>query len=552
MRHSYSYSRWLAVLLLPSIGILAQPTISLPALSSAVARAPGMPGSGIAQGSIFSIYGSALGPATWIEANQFPLQTMLGGTSVTVTVGGTQVSAIILGTDSNQVNAILPSITPVGSGTFTVTYSGQTSSPASIQVVSNAFGMYTFNQQGSGQAIATDANYQLNTIVHVFHPNDYVVLWGTGLGPINGNDAAAPPVGSLPTQVTVYVGNTSANVSYQGRSGCCSGLDQIIFQVPAGVAGCYVPVAVETGGITGNIGNFATIAVAESGGTCSDSVMGQDLVNQLAAGQNVSFGYIRLYDKSSNSQPGFSSIAGVYDFGTTTFSQYTPATAGLAEYGVSTGYCAAVDCSYGCSSVMMDGTSDMADESPAQLDAGTLTVHFAPVTTLTQQSPPGGYYGSVLSTNGRYLWASETYPVTGTGGAAVGPFSVNAVTSSKIAATLAFTGITPQQTVPLGSDLALQWTGGDPALQGSNVTIVATSYSGDLTQAGLVMCTAPVSKQAFTIPKRLLAALPVSGKAGYGQLSIGQYNTPTSFTAAGLTRGIITDIFSNITWVDFK
>jgi hypothetical protein len=66
------------------------------------------------------------------------------------------------------------------------------------------------------------------------------------------------------------------------------------------------------------------------------------------------------------------------------------------------------------------------------------------------------------------------------------------------------------------------------------------------------MCTAPLSKQTFTIPKRLLVALPVSGKAGYGQLSIGQYNTPTSFTATGLTRGIITDIFSNITWVDFK
>jgi hypothetical protein len=114
----------------------------------------------------------------------------------------------------------------------------------------------------------------------------------------------------------------------------------------------------------------------------------------------------------------------------------------------------------------MKSTSDMSDASPAQLDAGALSVNSSPPVTLTQMSLSGGFYDSFLSMNGRYLWANETYPVAGTGGAAVGPFSVNDVTSSKIAATLAFTGITPQQTVPLGSDLALQWTGGDPALQG--------------------------------------------------------------------------------------
>ena len=552
MRHKLFTLVGRLAIALPGIGILAQPTISVQALSSAVARAPGMPGSGIAQGSIFSIYGSGLGPTTWIEANQFPLPTTLGGTSVTVTVQGTSVPAIVLGADSAQVNALLPSSAPIGNGTFTVTYNKQTSAPAPIQVVGSAFGIYTFNEQGTGQAIATDANYQVNTIIHVFHPNDYVVLWGTGLGAISGNDAAPPPVGNLPTQVTVYVGNIAANVSYQGRSGCCSGLDQINFQVPAGVTGCYVPVAVETGGITGNIGNFATIAVAENGDTCTDSIMGPDLVNQLAAGKNVSFGYVRLYDKSLYIQPGVSSIGGTYDFGAATFSQYTPATAGLAQYGVSAGYCAAMDCSYGCGPVMMY-TLEPSDTSPAQLDAGALTVGFAAPTALTQVSPPDGFYFSVLSIGGRYLWPSESYPVAGSGGAAVGPFSVTDVSSSKTAATLAFTGITPQQSIPLASDLALQWTGGDPALQNGTVTILATSLSQDGSQNGLILCTAPAATQSFTIPKRVLAALPASGSAtGYGQLSIGQYNTPTSFTATGLTRGIITDIFNSAIWVNFQ
>jgi uncharacterized protein (TIGR03437 family) len=507
----------------------------------------------VAQGSIFSIYGSGLGPAAWIEANQFPLPTSLGGTSVMVTVQGTSVPGIILGADSTQVNALLPSNTPIGSGTFTVTYNNQTSAPAAINVVASAFGIYTFNEQGFGQAIATDANYNVNTIIHVFHPNDYVVLWGTGLGAISGSDATAPPVGNLPTQVTVYVGNTTASVSYQGRSGCCSGLDQIIFQVPAGVTGCYVPVSVETGGVSGNIGNFATIAVADSGDTCTDSVMGTDLVNQLAAGQNVSFGYIRLFDRTLAIENNSAVQTAAADYAFASFSQYTPATAGLAQYGVSNGYCAAVDCTYACGNVM-GHTADLGDASPAQLDAGNLTSQFAPVTALTQYSPPGGFYSSFFA-GYRYLWASENYPVTGSGGAAIGPFSVFDVTRSNIDVTLGFTNINVLQTLPRGSDLVLQWTGGDSALQNGNVTIAAWSYSqvdGQVGNKGYLLCTAPLSAKTFTIPKRVLAALPVTGTNSYGMISIGQYNTPTSFTATGLSRGIITDIFNNGIWVNFQ
>ena len=138
------------------------------------------------------------------------------------------------------------------------------------------------------------------------------------------------------------------------------------------------------------------------------------------------------------------------------------------------------------------------------------------------------------------------------GGAAVGPFSVTDVTRSNIDVTLGFTGIGVLQTLPLGSDLVLQWTGGDSALQNGNVTITAWSYSqvdGHVCNAGYLLCTALLSAQTFTIPQRVLEALPVTGAVSYGMISIGQYNTPTSFTATGLTRGIITDIFNNATWV---
>jgi uncharacterized protein (TIGR03437 family) len=162
--------RLLAVSLLSAAIALAQPVIGGSAVSSASYRTPGMPGSGVAQGSIFIIFGTGLGPTALVEATTFPLQTTLGGTSVSVTVGGAQQDAILLYTYSYAVAAILPSTTPVGSGTFTVTYNGQISAPAPIQVVASAFGIYTLNEQGSGQAIATDTNYNVNTIIHTFHP----------------------------------------------------------------------------------------------------------------------------------------------------------------------------------------------------------------------------------------------------------------------------------------------------------------------------------------------------------------------------------------------
>jgi uncharacterized protein (TIGR03437 family) len=553
------FARLLAVSLFCTVAALAQPVINV-AFSTAVARGPGLPGSGIAQGSIFGIYGTGLGPNAGVAAAGFPLPTTLGGasgTSVAVTVGGTQVSAIMLYAGANQINAILSSTTPVGTGTLTVTYNGQVSAPAAIQVVASTFGIYTFSEQGNGQAIATDLSYNVNTIIHTFHPGDYATLWGTGLGAINASDAEPAPFGNVGS-VTVYVGNAAASkVTYYGRSPNFAGLDQIDFQIPQGVTGCYVPVAVQTGGVPGNIGNFTTIAVSDSGSTCSDSVMGQDLVNDLAAGQTVDFGYIRLESWVAQYISG-SAGTGSSDYGFATFSEYTPSSAGLAEYGVSSGYCEAVDCSVYCGTVL-GYTTNLADDSPAQLDAGAaLSVENSPVVSMTQLQTGAGIYYGYLSNAGRYLFSDFTYPVAGNGGTAVGGFTATDITGG---ATAFLTGINNAQTVPLSADLSLQWTGGDPTLQNGQITIYAQSLNqtGPNSQFAFVQCTAPLSAGKFTIPGWVLAALPPSGTGGTvpftypeGWIQVGQYNKPATFSAPGLTKGIITDIFYNGKGVYFK
>src|ERR1700684_3974536 len=84
---------------------------------------PTLPNSGIAQGAIFTLTGTGLGPATIQGASTYPLPSTQGlaGTTIQVTVGGVTENCILLYTVSSQVAAILPSATPVGSGMLTVT-----------------------------------------------------------------------------------------------------------------------------------------------------------------------------------------------------------------------------------------------------------------------------------------------------------------------------------------------------------------------------------------------------------------------------------------------
>jgi uncharacterized protein (TIGR03437 family) len=100
---------------------------------------PGLPNYGIAQGSIFDIFGTGL--ATTAAAQGVPLQKTLAGVSISVTVNGVTTQAIPYFVTPLEISAILPSATPVGTGTITVTVGSQTSAPAPIVVVETAFGI---------------------------------------------------------------------------------------------------------------------------------------------------------------------------------------------------------------------------------------------------------------------------------------------------------------------------------------------------------------------------------------------------------------------------
>ncbi len=256
----------------------------------------GLPGHGIAQGAMFVLTGRNMGPDPLVFPGTLPLPTLMSGTSIEVTVGGVTVDAFMVYTWTNQLAAVLPSGTPVGQGTLTVIYNGEASAPFPILVVSSAFGIFTRNQSGYGPAIVQNwyspADIRLNSLIDSAVEDQYEILWGSGLGAIAGDDSNRPPVGDLDVDVQVLVDGIPAALNYKGRSAEFPGIDQIQFQVPAGVVGCYVPVAIV---VNGTVSNFGTMSINTAGGACSDSVSftAADL-GPAAQGANTRMGAIVL------------------------------------------------------------------------------------------------------------------------------------------------------------------------------------------------------------------------------------------------------------------
>lgn len=203
--------------------------------------------------------------------SRFPLDTTLAGVSVRlVHQSGQTLAAIPLFVSEAQINAVLPSATPVGLVTVSVTFNGRTSNLEAIKVVRSSFGVFTRNSiLAAAQNFVTPSSLPLNGPDTPAAPGQTVVLWGTGLGPVPGSDADLPTPANRSDPIETTLGGRPVQVDYQGRSGCCAGVDQINFRIPADApTGCAVPLLVKLQG--GVFSNLLTISVSSDGGPCSD------------------------------------------------------------------------------------------------------------------------------------------------------------------------------------------------------------------------------------------------------------------------------------------
>jgi uncharacterized protein (TIGR03437 family) len=517
---------------------------------------PGISGSEIARGSMFSIFGSNMGPVTLSQVSSFPLSTTLAGVSIKVTQGNISVDAFPVVVTASQINAIMPSNAPLGRVSIRVTYNGGTGNPTSAIVAASGFGIFAVNSGGFGPGIlqnyiAAD-NQPINSLAATAAPGQVITLWGTGLGPVPA-DNVAPTPGSLPTQVEIFVGGKLATNLYSGRTPCCSAIDQIVFQVPNDAPlGCYVPVQIRTAGTT--LSNAVTMAIESGGAPCSDP--NNPLSSAFEKGGKLGVAVLARsvgYDAINSSPPQdvTEDLAAL----TLRVAPGGPFFFNPAVSAPPIGSCTMYTNS-GRQSVF--SIPDLFGGLGAQFAAGPSITVTGAASASIPNSAMTPLYAAAIGSNDPLFGASAltisdsgTTSVSAVGGAGVGPFQVNV----PVPAALDWTNRPQGGTVNRSQPFNVTW---NPAGLGSSLMIIAgTNYDLPTNVQRTFSCTASASAGSFTIPAYILSALPATrAEAGKSSstLMVGLFpaQSVVPFSATGLDSGLAVEVLSNATTVTFQ
>lgn len=541
--------RYLGLMLVVSFGASAHPEFGTNSIVNSASFMPvALNGGKIARGSIFTIFGTDMGPGEGAGNYAYPLQTNIGGVTVKIISGAETFDSIPLFANQGQVNAVMPSAVPVGAAKILVNYVGGILRPNSaevdVQVVESSFGAFTILATGNGPAVLqnyiAEGNTPFNSLLESATPGQIVILWGTGLGPINAPENVQAPAGSLPADVQVFVGGKQVtNLQYAGRSPCCSGLDQIVFQVPADTPlGCYVPLTVRVGQV---VGNSTTMSVSANGGKCTDSL---NYLTQAAAfgPQIFRLGYLGLQKTALTDTAAAQTLvtdqaAGVFGsprrpewffdpaislpaLGSCLSYQYNNRSGGLVVGPYAQG-----------------GPIVLADAGPSLSVTGGLGSASAPRVSGYFL----GFYGPI---NGSSLVIAPGTPtVSSQGGIQVGPFQKG----------ITFAGAPTwnNASIPLvtrSQGVLVQWTGVPPATHHVRIMgISESSLDASNNVNGVFVCTAPADAISFFVPAETLANMPASATAGGalgGAIYVGaspEQPSPT-FQAEGVGIGIVDSV----------
>lgn len=486
---------------------LAQPPLiyNRAIVNAASYMPPRLPGGAIAQGSVFSIFGTRLGPSTGVQVSTFPLNTTLSNVSITVTQGSTTVNAIPIYVSASQINAIMPSNAPIGTASLRVSVNSLPSNPMPVVIASNAFGIFTATGTGLGPGILqnfiTQTNQPINSATIAAQPGQAITLWGTGLGPVPA-DNVAPSAVNLPTKVEVFVGGVPAtSILYSGRTPCCSGIDQIVFQVPANAPqGCWVPVYVRTAGAT--VSNFVSMAITPDGSSCLKS--GSPFVTPGKYGAFVSL-RVTTHEDIGTLAP--IDVTGDY---ATAFAYQAPATS-FPFHPIFSWPPAGT-----CTVYTVTGDLLKGDILPGVVPNGSTALNFGSAFTLSGprgmtmlqnflSANPLQYLGGSISSG---LFASTlflqpgSYQVSGLAGGDVGSFSASATMPQSLTWTNRDQLVSVDHTQPLN----LAWSGGSL----TQVAIVGFGVDLPTNSTTVFGCLAPPGASNFTVPAIVLSNLPAT------------------------------------------
>lgn len=508
---------WL--LLLPAL-LPAAPYIAYRGIVNAASYAPsGLPHGPIARGSVFTIFGKELGPATPQQVSAFPLSPTFAGVSISVTQGATTVPAIPLYVSSSQINAIMPSTAPIGRVTLRVTYNNQTSNNAYLETTAVSLGLYSI-YAGAGPGIfqnfISPTEQPINSLLTTARPGQVVTLWGTGLGAV-ASDTTAPAAGDLPTPVEVFVGTQPARKLYSGRSPCCAGSDQIIFEIPPDAPqGCYVPVTVRA---AGKSSNTVTIAIQSQNNACQDPAnpLGSPTSEKRNTGivlNNMIRGPQRIH---ANAFAHFEEQSGPFRF---------HPLQSLPPAGSCTVYAGKANLD------LRDFLPSFPLSGPVLNAASSLALGAIQLVKPAVAEPFYFWQFSFLTNGVTHTIRPGSENLQAPAGQTVGAIQANIPRVDFPGAT--FPAL---NTLRRADPLELRWP---PTSTNDLVVIAGSALNRPTNSAAHFLCLAPANSGRFTVPAFVLSSLPAARNdtQGAAALAVGRIGTPADLNATGLLKSL--------------
>ncbi|MEO8130552.1 MAG: hypothetical protein ABI822_25855 [Bryobacteraceae bacterium] len=547
------------LLLLAGVGF-SQPLIAPKGIVNAAASLTpaGLPGGSIARGSLFSVFGSRLGPATGVSASAFPLGTTLSGVSMKITQGSVSVDAIPVFVNSTQINAIMPSNAPLGTSSMVITYNNAAGPPAPVQIVNSAVGIFSVPGGGIGPGVflnfVTQENQPVNAPGVTAKRGQVITMYATGLGPVPYSDAMPASAGNLLTPVEIFVGGKLANKLYTGRAPGIAAEDQMVFEIPADAPlGCWVPVQVRTEGQV--VSNSVSMAISAGGEACSESA--NVLAKPLISGSKT--GIVALYRVDQQHGRGRTKYDDVLDFGAVTLRQdlggafaFNPLFS-LPPAGSCTVYAGSIDF-FGGNNPLLTAPSGKYLSGGANFSLitpkGARAIAGPKVGPVNITTLGGNFPGTYAPRRTPVLDSGTAFQLNGDGGADVGPIRA----SFSVSAALTWTNRNQIADVDRSQPLTINWTG---APAGQTVLIIGSNSDISLNSNVMFVCTAEAAAGTFAVPSQILQALPASRASliqSKGILYVGNapLGNPSTFTATGLDLGVVMPILLSGKDLNFK
>ena len=219
-----------------ALGLAATAAQAQIAVVNSASSKPGYP---VAPGSLASAYGAFAGAVTE-AASALPLPLTLGGAMVTVE----GLPAPLLFVSEGQINLQIPHAVPAGAPVSIVVNVGGAEVTGTLVTTDTdpaLFGIVVHHADGS-----------LNAADNPVNRGDAVIVYGTGIGPVDSTPADGNPPDGLSTgaqTARAFFGGVEGTVYWSGLAPGFVGLWQLNLQVPAApyVAG-PLPLLVTLGG----------------------------------------------------------------------------------------------------------------------------------------------------------------------------------------------------------------------------------------------------------------------------------------------------------------